>query len=99
MWDSSLGQGGWNIRFSRDSNDWKLDAIGQLFHMLRDLRISSEEDSVLWKGGGHGTFGVRDAYTCWLFPTPLPSQKSAFGWIRFQPKLFFLLGRPRGRRS
>ena len=41
MWDSNLGQGGWNIRFSRDSNDWELDAIGELFHMLRDLRISS----------------------------------------------------------
>ena len=41
--------GGWNIRFSKNSNDWELDAIGELFHMLRDLRISSEEDSVIWK--------------------------------------------------
>ncbi|RVW59509.1 hypothetical protein CK203_115578 [Vitis vinifera] len=45
MWDSSLGQGGWNIRLSRNSNDWELDALGELFHMLRDLRISPEEDS------------------------------------------------------
>ena len=66
--------------------------------MLRDFKISLEENSVLWKRGGHDTFGVRDAYTCWLFPTPLPSQKSAFGWIRSQPKLLFLLGRARGGR-
>ncbi|RVW86196.1 hypothetical protein CK203_046069 [Vitis vinifera] len=35
MWDSSLGQGGWNIRLSRNSNDWELDALGELLHMLR----------------------------------------------------------------
>ena len=68
MWDSSLGQGGWNLRFSRDFNDWELDLIGDLLNMLRGFRISSEEDSVLWKGGGHGTFGVRDAYFLLVAP-------------------------------
>ncbi|RVW51028.1 hypothetical protein CK203_077618 [Vitis vinifera] len=29
VWDSSLGQGGWNLRFFRDSNDWELDLIGE----------------------------------------------------------------------
>ncbi|RVW65604.1 putative ribonuclease H protein [Vitis vinifera] len=62
MWDSSLGQGGWNIRLSRNSNDWELDALGELLHMLRDLRISLEEDAVIWKGEGHGRFQIRDAY-------------------------------------
>ncbi|RVX10846.1 hypothetical protein CK203_018175 [Vitis vinifera] len=75
MWDSSLGQGGWNIRFSRDSNDWKLDAIGELFHMLRDLRISSEEDSVIWKGGGHGSFQIRDAYKLLAAPSAITFPK------------------------
>ncbi|RVW47779.1 hypothetical protein CK203_091747 [Vitis vinifera] len=92
VWDSSLGQGGWNLRFSRDFNDWELDLIGDLLNMLRDFRISLEDDLVLWKGGGHGTFGVRDAYTCSLFPTPLPSRKSAFGWIRSNQSCFFCLG-------
>ena len=36
--------------------------IGDLFNMLRDFSISSKEDLVLWKGGGHDTFGVRDAH-------------------------------------
>ena len=49
VWDSNFGQGGWNLRFSRGFNDWELDLIGELFHMLRDFRISSKEDSVLWK--------------------------------------------------
>ena len=30
--------------------------------MLKDFRISLEEDSVLWKGGGHGKYGVKVAY-------------------------------------
>ena len=30
--------------------------------MLRDFKLSSEEDMVLWKGGGHGEYGVKDAY-------------------------------------
>ncbi|RVX07361.1 hypothetical protein CK203_022638 [Vitis vinifera] len=92
VWDSSLGQGGWNLRFSRDSNDWELDLIGELFHMLRDFKISSEEDSVLWKGGGHGAFRIRMLIICWLLLVPSPSPKRAFGWIRFQPKLLFCLG-------
>ena len=28
VWDSSFGQEGWNLRFSRDFNDWELDLIG-----------------------------------------------------------------------
>ena len=47
--DSSLGQGGWNLRFYRNFNDWELDLIRDLLNMLSDFRISSEEDSVFWK--------------------------------------------------
>ncbi|RVW89154.1 hypothetical protein CK203_040262 [Vitis vinifera] len=80
VWDSSLGQGGWNIRFSRDSNDWELDAIGELFHMLRDLRISSEEDSMIWKGGGHGSFRIRDAYKLLAAPSAITFPKKSI-WV------------------
>ncbi|RVX01805.1 hypothetical protein CK203_024318 [Vitis vinifera] len=62
MWDSSLGQGGWNIRLSRNLNDWELDAFGELMQVLRDLRTSLEEDAVIWKGESHGLFRIRDAY-------------------------------------
>ena len=48
VWDSTLGQRGWNLRFARDSNDWELDLIEAMFNMLRDFKISQEEDSVLW---------------------------------------------------
>ncbi|KAJ9682385.1 hypothetical protein PVL29_018325 [Vitis rotundifolia] len=62
VWDSSLGQGGWNLIFSRDFNDWELDLIGDLLILLRDFRTSSKEDSVFWKEGNHGTFRVKDAF-------------------------------------
>ena len=92
VWDSSLGQGGWNLRFARDSNDWELDLIGALFNMLRDFKISQEEDSVLWKGGGQGTFGDREAYNLLVVPNALavpvrciwvdkvPSKAAFFAW-------------------
>ena len=42
--------------------------IKDLLNMLRDFRISSKEDSVFWKGGGHGIFGVKDAYNLLVVP-------------------------------
>ena len=51
-----------NIRLSRNFNDWELDALGELLHLLRDLRTSLEEDPVIWKGESHGRFRIRDAY-------------------------------------
>ena len=93
VWDSSLGQGGWNIRLSRDSNDWELDAIGELFHMLRDLRIASEEDSVIWKGGGHGSFRIRDASKLLVAPSAITFPKKSI-WVDKVPTkvVFFCLG-------
>ena len=70
VWDSSLGQGGWNLKLSRDSNDWELDLIEELLLLLRDFRISSEEDSMLWKGRGLDIFQIRDAYNLMAAPNP-----------------------------
>ncbi|RVW15156.1 putative ribonuclease H protein [Vitis vinifera] len=62
MWDQNFGEGGWNLRFLRDFNDWELDMIGNLLHVLRDYKPSMEEDSVCWKGGRNGKFRVKEAY-------------------------------------
>ena len=69
-----------NIRLSRNSNDWELDALGELFHMLRDLRISPDEDSVIWKGGGHGLFRIRDAYKLLTSPNVITFPKKSI-WV------------------
>ena len=80
VWNSNFGQGGWNQRFSRGFNDWELDLIGDLLTMLRDFRISSKEDSVFWKGGGHGIFGVKDAYNLLVAPNALAFLKKCI-WV------------------
>ena len=54
MWDQNSGQGGWNLNFLRDFNDWELDMVGDLFHVLRGHKHSLEEDSVLWRRGRKG---------------------------------------------
>ena len=98
VWDSSFGQGGWNLRFSRDFNDWELDLIGELLSLLRDCRISSKEDSVFWKSGESGIFGVKDAYILLVAPNDFAFPKKNI-WVDKAPtKLFFLLGRPLGGR-
>ena len=48
--------------------------------MLRDLRISSEEDSVIWKGGGHGSFRIRDAYKLLAAPSAITFPKKSI-WV------------------
>ena len=35
-----------NLRFIRDFNDWELDMVGNLLHVLRGHRITLEENSV-----------------------------------------------------
>ncbi|RVW26012.1 LINE-1 retrotransposable element ORF2 protein [Vitis vinifera] len=55
--DSALSQ--------RDFNDWEVGLVGELLQALRGVRISWEDDSVFWRGGGSGQFRVKDAYS-WL---------------------------------
>ncbi|RVW49943.1 LINE-1 retrotransposable element ORF2 protein [Vitis vinifera] len=82
VWDPSFGQGSWNISFSRDFNDWEVDLVGNLLYMLRDYKISSEEDSVLWKGGVSGIFRVKEVTISLLLRMILYSRIRAFGWTR-----------------
>ncbi|RVW76777.1 hypothetical protein CK203_050502 [Vitis vinifera] len=84
MWDQNSGQGGWNLRFFGDFNDWELDLVGELLQALRGQRITLEEDLVSWKGGKNGQFGVKNAYSLLINPIVSLSPKMAFGWLEFQ---------------
>ena len=54
--------------------------IEELLLLLRDLRLSSEEDSVLWKGGGLDIFRIRVAYNLLAAPqSPRFSEKKHLG--------------------
>ena len=89
-----MGQGGWNLRFHKDFSDWELDLIRGLLNMLRDFRITSEEDVVLWKGWGvgHGKYGVKVAYnvlavinacafpTKWVWVDKVLTKAAFFAW-------------------
>ena len=65
LWDQNVGEGGWNLCFIRDFNDWEVKLVGELLQALRGVRITWEDDSIFWKGGGSGQFRVKDAYS-WL---------------------------------
>ena len=92
LWDQNVGQGGWNLRFFRSFNDWELALVDELLQILRNQRITLEEDLALWKGGKNGKFGVKDAYglltshSTSLFPKKgiwvenVPSKLAFFAW-------------------
>ena len=88
MWDQKSGQGGWNLRFIRGFNDWELDMVGELLQILRSQRITLE-DSVFWKEGKNGKFGVKEAYGLMISPTVLMFPKNGI-WVENVPsKLAF----------
>ncbi|RVX07537.1 ATP-dependent Clp protease proteolytic subunit 3, chloroplastic [Vitis vinifera] len=91
MWDQNSGQGGWNLRFIRDFNDWELDVVGELLQVLRSQRITLEEDSVSWKGGKNGKFGVKKAYSLLISPSVSMFLKNGI-WVENVPtKLAFFV--------
>ncbi|RVW43589.1 LINE-1 reverse transcriptase-like [Vitis vinifera] len=99
VWKEILKEANWcwdNMMFNVGKGTkvkfWIDHWCGALFNMLRDFEISQEEDSVLWKGGGQGTFGVREAYNLLVIPNALavpvrciwvdkvPSKAAFFAW-------------------
>ena len=58
--------------------------IGELLILLRDCRVSSEEDLVFWKGGGSGIFGVKDAYILLVAPNDFAFPKKNI-WVDKAP--------------
>ncbi|RVW66266.1 LINE-1 retrotransposable element ORF2 protein [Vitis vinifera] len=77
VWDPRLGQGGWNLRLVRDSNDWELVLIEDLLFLLRDIRGNprrglSALERTLWEIA-FALFGVQ-----WLFPEKV--KEALFCW-------------------
>ncbi|RVW91420.1 hypothetical protein CK203_038565 [Vitis vinifera] len=62
-----------------------------------DIRVTPEEDSVLWKGGILPVFGFGWLTICWQPLILLSFGEKIFGWIRSQPKWLFLRGRLLGK--
>ena len=52
----------------------ELVLIEDLLFLLRDIRVTPEEDSMLWKGGDSASFRIRVAYNLLVAPNPLVFQ-------------------------
>ncbi|RVW47167.1 hypothetical protein CK203_070192 [Vitis vinifera] len=89
MWDQNFAQGGWNLRFLRDFNDWDLDMVGNLLLALRGHRITMEEDLVFWKEGRNGQFSVKKAYSLLVSPIAAVFPKSNVWMDRVPTKIVF----------
>ena len=98
MWDQNVGQGGWDLRFMRDFNDWELDMVDNLLYVLRGYKPTLEEDSVYWKGGRNGQFKVKEAYNLVVNTVATSFPKSKIWVDKVPTKILFFLGRPLGGR-
>ena len=98
VWDQNFGNGGWNLRFFEAFNDWELDLLGDLLTILRGYILTLEEDSVTWKGGRNGKFGVKEAYRLLITPNDISFPKNCTWVVRVPTKVAFLLGRLCGGR-
>ena len=53
---------GWNLNCVRAFNDWEIDLVVNLLHVLQKERVSTELDRVIWKGTVDATFTMCNAY-------------------------------------
>ena len=53
---------------------------GELLTILRDYRLTLEEDSVSWKGGENGKFGVKEACNLLIAPNDIAFPKNCI-WV------------------
>ena len=89
VWDQNFGQGGWNLRFFKAFNDWELDLVGNLLHVLRGNMLTLEDDSVSRKGGRNEYFGVKEAYSLLVNPNDTAFSKNCIWVDRVPTKVVF----------
>ena len=102
MWDQNADQGGWNLRFLRNFNDWEVGMVGDLLLKLRGLRPSLEDDAISWKGGKSGKYKVKKAYSGLVNPSDtvfpeksiwvdsVPTKVAFFAWEATWGKVLML---------
>ena len=61
VWDHEVGNGSWNLTFTRAFNDWELEMVMNLLSTLQEERVSAELDGVSWIGPA-GVGFVREAF-------------------------------------
>ena len=65
--------------------------VGELLRALRGQRITLEEDSISWKGGKNGQFGVKYAYSLLISPIVSVFPKNGIWVDRVPTKLAFFV--------
>ena len=63
--------------------------VGDLLTVLRGYRLTLEEDSVTWKDGRNGKFGVKEAYKLLITPNDIDFPKNCIWVTRVPTKVAF----------
>ena len=63
VWESSRGEGGWNLRFFWPFNDWELDEAQRLIRSINGNTVRRrEEDKISWDVDKTGQYTVKANY-------------------------------------
>ena len=63
--------------------------VGDLLIVLRGYKLTLEEDSITWKGGSNGKFGVKEAYRLLITPNYISFSKNCIWVVRVPTKVVF----------
>ena len=82
VWDQSVGQGSWNLKFVRDFNDWELELVVNLLKALQKESIRSETYKVICKGVKGDCFAIKEAFKLLQPRSPFPKKGI---WVPYAP--------------
>ena len=65
VWESSRGEGGWNLRFFRLFNDWELDEAQRLISSISGSSVRQSEDhKISWDVDKKCQYTIKANYRC-----------------------------------
>ena len=93
VWDTTRGEGGWNLRFMRPFNDWEMEEMQRLISLISNKKISQRErDKIFWLVDKKGEYTVKAKYrhlegdtfeaisTGLIWNSCIPPKVSVFTW-------------------
>ena len=63
VWNSTRGEGGWNLRVIRSFNDWEMEETQNFISLINSSRVNQRErEKILWTVDKKGEYSVKACY-------------------------------------
>ena len=63
VWNSTTGEGCWNLEFIKSFNDWELEETQNFINLINSSRVNQRErDKIFWTMDKKGEYSVKACY-------------------------------------